>query len=120
MKVAISLGAVETAAPTGAYGSSRPPHREHALDYRALAELVMMSMLGLSTLIFAAGLSIRLFLAPTLRELFKPRSESPNEQRLLAAQLDRIEERLEGLEGSVERISAGAEFDRQLEGPKLG
>jgi len=39
------------------------------MDYRALAELVMMSLFGLSTLVFAAGLSIRLFLAPTLRNL---------------------------------------------------
>ena len=90
------------------------------MDYRALAELVMMSLLGLSTLIFAAGLSIRLFLAPTLRELFNARSRNSNEQNLLAAQLNRIEERLESVESSVDRISAGAEFDRQLEGPKLG
>ncbi|MBT8335420.1 MAG: hypothetical protein KJO11_02385 [Gemmatimonadetes bacterium] len=90
------------------------------MDYRALAELVMMSLFGLSTLIFAAGLSIRLFLAPTLRELFSARSRASNEQNLLATQMNRIEERLESVESTLDRISAGADFDRQLERPKLG
>ena len=47
------------------------------MDYRALAELVMMSLLGLSTLVFAVGLSVRLFLAPTLRELFGAKKDGP-------------------------------------------
>ena len=90
------------------------------MDYRALAELVMLSLMGLSVLTFAVGLSLRLFIAPTLRELFGRRSASSDEQRLLGERLARIEERLDGIESGVDRLTAATDFDRQLEGPKLG
>lgn len=89
------------------------------MDYRALAELVMMSLFGLSTLVFAAGLTTRLFLAPTLRELFGRKMGQEGEQKLLVARLTQIEERLDGIESSLERLNAADDFDRQLSGPKL-
>ena len=88
------------------------------MDYRALAELVMLSSFGVSTLVFATGLSVRLFLAPTLRELHDRKSES--EQELLHSHLAQVEERLGSIEASLERLNAADDFDRRLEGPKLG
>jgi len=90
------------------------------MDYRALAELVMLSSFGVSTLVFAVGLSLRLFLAPTLRELYGRRPNPEAEQKLLKAHLAQVEERLGSIEVSLERLSAADDFDRQLEGPKLG
>ena len=90
------------------------------MDYRALAELVMMSLFGLSTLVFVLGLSVRLFLAPTLRELFGRRSSPQEMGPLVAERLARIEDRLDGIENGLDRLAAAKDFDRQLEGPKLG
>ena len=87
------------------------------MDYRALAELVMMSLLGLSTLVFAIGLSVRLFMAPTLRELF---AKSPADDKLLVARITQLEDRLDSIDASLERIADKTDFDRKLEGPKLG
>ena len=39
------------------------------MDIRAIAELVMMALVGLSVLTIAVGFSVRMFLAPTMREL---------------------------------------------------
>lgn len=87
------------------------------MDYRALAELVMFSLLGLSVLCFTIGLSVRLFMAPTLRELFAKPSK---EEKLLVARITQLEERLDSIDTSLERIADTSEFDRKLEGPKLG
>ncbi len=82
------------------------------MDYRALAELVMMSLLGLSTLVIAVGLSVRLFIAPTLRELFGMRREGAN---LVERQLADVDLRLDSIEGSLDRLLAGKDFDRELD-----
>ena len=89
------------------------------MDYRALAELAMFSLLGLSVFVVAVGYTVRAFLAPTLREILGRGSRS-DETRLLATRLDRIEDRLEGIETGLERVAAASDFDRRLEGPKLG
>ena len=90
------------------------------MDYRALAELVMFSLLGLSTLVFAVGFSIRMFLSPVLRDLFgRPSGTSPESTRLLTERLGRLEDRLDQIEGSLERIEEAQSFDRKLEGPRL-
>lgn len=90
------------------------------MDYRALAELVMMSLVGLSMFVVAAGVSFRLFLAPTLRELFGLRNEPEKEHGLLNARLTQIDERLDSIEGSLDRLDAADRFDRQIGGPKAG
>ncbi|MEM7416899.1 MAG: hypothetical protein AAF389_15435 [Gemmatimonadota bacterium] len=88
------------------------------MDYRALAELVMMSLLGLSTLVFAVGLSVRLFLAPTLRELFGNKKSAPDP---LDRHLANVDARLDSIDESLDRLLAAADFDRELDGasPKL-
>ena len=88
------------------------------MDYRALAELIMLSSFGLATLVFVTGLSIRLFLAPTLRELFDRHAQTDVERRLLDTRLTQIEGRLDGVEGLSSPMTPEV-FDRQLEGPKL-
>lgn len=87
------------------------------MDYRALAELVMFSLLGLSVLCFTIGLSIRMFVAPTLRELF---AKAPADDKLLASRITQLEDRLDSIDASLERIADKSDFDRKLEGPKLG
>ncbi len=88
------------------------------MDYRALAELVMMSLFGLSALAVAVGFSVRAFLAPTLRDLFGRPPATPGERDLLDARLHRLEDRLESIERSLDRIAAASEFDRRLGGPE--
>ena len=82
------------------------------MDYRALAELVMMSLIGLSVFVTAVGLSIRLFIAPTLRELFGNRSKGPDP---VERQLADVDDRLDSIEHALERLLAGVDFDRELE-----
>ena len=84
------------------------------MDYRALAELVMLSLMGLSTLVFAVGLSVRLFLAPTLKELFGRRPAPDPNLQLLPERLTRIEERLESLEHTLGEVAEATSFDRAL------
>ena len=86
------------------------------MDYRALAELVMMSFFGLSAFTLAVGISVRVFLAPTLRDIFGRPSPGGSDKRLLETRLQLLEERLDGIEGSLERIADARDFDRQLGG----
>lgn len=90
------------------------------MDNRALAELVMMSLVGLSVFTLAIGFSIRVFLAPTLRELFGRTSTPSDDQRLLNARLHHLEDRLDSIEHSLGRIADAKDFDRQLEKPGTG
>lgn len=87
------------------------------MDYRALAELVMMGLLGLSVLTVAVGFSVRAFLAPTLREIVERLGEGRRDAGPIAARLDRLDERMAYLEEGLERLEATQSFDRQLEGP---
>lgn len=82
------------------------------MDYRALAELVMMSLFGLSALVIAVGLSVRLFIAPTLRELFGTRRDGAD---LVERQLADVDLRLDAIEGSLDRLLTAKEFDRELD-----
>ncbi len=88
------------------------------MDYRALAELAMFSLMGLSILTVSVGFSIRFFLTPVLRDILKRGDNGPPEQALLSARMAAIEDRLAAIEDSVDRIAAASEFDRQLEAPE--
>jgi hypothetical protein len=88
------------------------------VDYRALAELIMMGLLGLSVLTLAVGFSVRAFLAPTLREVFERLSESREQGPALGGRVDRFDERLARIEETLERLEAAQSFDRQLESPE--
>jgi hypothetical protein len=86
------------------------------MDYRALAELVMMSFFGLSAFTLAVGISVRLFLAPTLRDIFGSRGREEAERRVMDGRMRQLEERLDSIEGALDRIADARDFDRQLGG----
>ena len=89
------------------------------MDYRALAELVMMALMGLSVLAVAVGFSFRLFIAPVVREVLdRLGSGRRDDERLLDSRLTSLEDRLDGIEAGIERLATTQEFDRQLEGPQ--
>jgi hypothetical protein len=91
------------------------------MDYRALAELLMFGFLGLSVLTLCVGFSVRMFVAPVVREVVDRFGSTRSEERsLLLARVDAFEERLEVIEDGLDRLTAAREFDRQLEGPKVG
>ena len=88
------------------------------MDYRALAELVMMALLGLSGLVLAMGFSVKFFLAPVLKELFpggRRGGEAP--PAVHEARLADVEDRLDAMERSLERLVDAHRFDRQLSEP---
>jgi hypothetical protein len=93
------------------------PNEVDIVDYRALAELVMMGLVGLSVLTLALGLSVRVFLAPTLREIFARLGRSRPDDGALAARLERMEDRIADMERGLERLEAAQRFDRELERP---
>lgn len=88
------------------------------MDYRALAELVMMALLGLSTLVVAMGFSVKFFLAPVLKDLFPQggsrRGVASDETHL---RLANVEDRLDGIEQSLQQLAEAERFDRQLGQP---
>ncbi len=89
------------------------------MDIRAIAELVMMALVGLSVLTIAVGFSVRMFLAPTIRELIGRKSAAAAEaQTEVGARIDNIEDRLDSIESGINRLLATSEFDRELEAPK--
>lgn len=88
------------------------------MDFYALSQLVGFALVGLAILTVAVGFSVRVFLAPTLRELFGKRDVPDG--RLFAARLERLEERLDAIEHGLDRLAEAKDFDRQLGGPKLG
>lgn len=88
------------------------------MDYRALAELVTMALLGLSGLVLALGFSVKFFLAPVLRDLFaKGRGQADLPPGAAAARLAQMEDRLDGIERELGRLVEAERFDRQLSGP---
>ena len=88
------------------------------VDLRALAELIELSLVGLSALVIALGFSVRVFLAPVIREAVDRFSSHPlGAPRDTAARLDRLDDRLAALERGVDRIVAAQDFDRRLSAP---
>ena len=85
------------------------------MDYRALAELVMMALLGASTLVVAIGFSVKFFLAPVLKDLLpsgRPTTRGPSEAADL--RLANLEDRLDGIETRLRHLAEAERFDRQL------
>jgi hypothetical protein len=88
------------------------------MDYRALSELILMGLIGLSVLTLAVGFSVRMFLAPVVREVMdRMGSRSQRDQLRLTGRVEAIEDRLAALEGGLDQVSAARDFDRQLEEP---
>lgn len=88
------------------------------MDLRAVAELVLMASVGLTMIIGAVGLTVRLFLAPVLKDIVARFASRPStdESRLLA-RIDLLDERMAAIEGGLERIEAAQDFDRRLGKP---
>jgi Na+-translocating ferredoxin:NAD+ oxidoreductase RnfE subunit len=84
------------------------------MDYRALAEFITTSILAFSVLVIAMGFTVRVFVAPVLREFLGNRRRSAEADRLLPAQLARLEERLDSIEHSLDEIQDQRTFDRAL------
>lgn len=88
------------------------------MDYRAVGELVWFTLLGLSIFTLVLGVSVRVFLAPVIRDaLSRLRSEADREQQLLEVRMERVEERLSDVETGVSRLTAAEDFHRQLRAP---
>ena len=76
------------------------------MDLRALAELIELSLVGLSALTIAVGFSVRVFLAPVVRDAAERLgSRSPEREDVVAMRLDHLGERLAALESAVERLA---------------
>jgi hypothetical protein len=85
------------------------------MDYRALGELIWFTLLGLSVLTLVLGVSVRLFLAPVVREVLERiRSDGDRRQQMLDVRVERTEERLADVETQLHRLEAAEAFHRQL------
>lgn len=88
------------------------------MDYRAIGELIWFALLGLSVLVVVTGFSVRVFLAPVVREALERLGDRRSEdQQRLAARLELLESRLSDLESDVHEVKAAEEFHRRLEAP---
>lgn len=85
------------------------------MDYRALAEFITTSLLAFSVLAIAMGFTVRVFIAPVLREILGSRRGVSDTDRMLPAQLTRLEERLDSIEHSLDEIHDARSFDRALQ-----
>ncbi len=85
------------------------------MDYRAVAELIWMSFLGLSVFGLVFGFSVRVFIGPVVRDaldrLGKNRS---GEQTRADVRIEYLESRLLDMETELRRLAAAHDFDRQL------
>lgn len=89
------------------------------MDYRAIGELIFMSLIGMSTLLFVLALGARFALKPILQDLFKGRKGW--EASLAEERMERLEGRVVELETELDRVRSGQEFDRRLQdGPQRG
>lgn len=85
------------------------------MDYRAIGELIWFAFLGISVFTVVMGFSVRVFLAPVVRDaLVRSRSKADEEQRMLGVRMERVEERLEDIETRMHRLAAAEEFHRRL------
>lgn len=85
------------------------------MDYRALAELVWFTLLGLSVLALTTGIVVRVVLKPFLSDLIDVLRERSMSGGHVAERLARIESRLVELDHDVHGLRTSTEFDRRLE-----
>lgn len=88
------------------------------MDYRALAELVWFTFLGLSALFLTGAVAIRFVLKPLFKEFltaYRERGEGklpPEAEHRITL----LESRILDLEGELDAVKEGQTFDRLLEG----
>jgi hypothetical protein len=85
------------------------------MEWWQIQELAWTATGIVVTLIVVGGLSLRFALKPFLGDLAKLRQGRPDQARSASdLRLDRIEEQLDALGASVERIAEAVDFDRRL------
>lgn len=91
------------------------------MDYRAIAELIWFSFLGLSVFALVVGFSIRAFLAPVVREAMDRLGQTrTDDQARSDVRLEYLESRLIDMETQLHRLTAADDFQRQLRGGAEG
>ena len=83
------------------------------MEWWQIQELMWTSAGILASLTVVSGLTLRFAIKPFLRDLAKLRDGQ--NRAATDVRLDRLEERMEGLGSSVDRLTDALEFDRQLE-----
>ena len=85
------------------------------MDLRAVAELVLLGMVGLSILTICVGFTVRVFLGPVLRDVAERlATKAKTDDGAVAARLDLLDDRLAALESGLDRIEAAQDFERRL------
>jgi hypothetical protein len=85
------------------------------MNWDEMGYFTLMAFVGLSTLTVCVGLTVRLFLAPVLREVADRMATRPrHDERLLTGRIEQLEDRLTLLESGLDRIEAAQDFDRHL------
>ena len=82
-----------------------------------ILELIMVATIATSILTVVFGFSVRVFILPAVREMLSARQVGAPEQAALTARMSHVEDRLAGIEDSLDRIATASEFDRQLVSP---
>jgi hypothetical protein len=96
-------------------GSGIPSTETNNVDFRAVAELVLMASVGVTMITVAVGFTVRLFLGPVLRDVADRFATRPSrDERALLSRLDQLDDRLSALENGVDRLEAAQDFDRRL------
>ena len=85
------------------------------MNWDEMGYFTLMAFVGLSMLTVCVGLTVRLFLAPVIREVADRVVTRPRpDERMLEARLGQLDDRLAALESGLDRIEAAQDFDRRL------
>ena len=85
------------------------------MEWWQIQELMLTSAGILAGLMVVSGVTLRFAIKPFLRDLAKLREgRRAADHATSDKRLDRLEERMEGLSSSVDRLAEALEFDRQL------
>ncbi|MEQ9400588.1 MAG: hypothetical protein RJQ04_15605 [Longimicrobiales bacterium] len=88
------------------------------MDYRAIAELIWFTFLGLSVFGVVLGFTVRAFLAPVVREIAAMLVDGRSDRQARSdARIDFLESRVGDLEAELRRVAAAEEFHRELRAP---
>lgn len=85
------------------------------MDYIELAQAALLGFVGLSILTICVGFTVRIFLAPVLRDVAERFATRPTrDESLLLGRIEQLDDRLASLESGIDRIEAAQDFERRL------
>lgn len=85
------------------------------MNWADLGYFTLMASIGLTMITVGVGLTMRLFLAPVLRDVAERFANRPTrDEQAVVARLDQLDDRLTALESGLDRIEAAQDFDRRL------